>query len=195
MKKIFFLVVALMAVGFVHANGTSPESPVGMSVIKSGDVVKLFYRGEKSGKVKVTIYNDDGQKVFVEVMRNIEEFMRPYNFSSLPEGNYTIEIADSQGTRSQSVKHSLYVPEEKTFAHLTRLGAEPRYMLAVPNAGSDVLTVRIFDGRDNLLYQGTEVVDGTFAKVYNLDKIGGSHTFEIIDREGNINRLSKPLNK
>jgi len=197
MKKILSLVVvALVAVGYAHANGTSPKSPVGMSVVKSGDLVKLFYRGEKTGKVKVSIYNDKGQKVFVETMRKTEHFMRPYNFSSLPEGDYTIEIADEQGVRSGKVSHSFSSVPGRRFAHLTRLSApESKYLLAVPNATSDELTVRIFDEQNNLLYQETEIVDGNFAKLYNLDKATANPTFEIRDDNGNINRLSKPLRK
>jgi hypothetical protein len=196
MKKILSLVVALIVVGYVQANGTSPKSPVGMSVVKSGDVVKLFYRGEKSGKVKVTICNDKGQKVFVEVMRKTEHFMRPYNFSSLPEGNYTIELADEQGVRTEKVNHSSPSQDTKQLAHLTLVNdQEAKYLLAVANAGSDALTVRIFDERNNLLYEETEIVDGNFARLYNLHKVDGNHTFEVTDDDGNAHRLSKPLRK
>jgi hypothetical protein len=196
MKKILSLVVALIVVGYVHAYSISPDSPVGMSVIKSGDVVKLFYRGEKSGKVKVTIYNDKGQKVFVETMRKTEHFMRPYNFSSLPEGNYTIELSDEQGTRSQKIKHSVVSQSNTQFAHITRLDdSGTRYILAVSNAGSDALTVKIYDDRNNLLYRETEIVDGNFGKVYNLTKVSGNHTFVVSDADGNVHRLSKPLQK
>src|SRR5687768_9204205 len=106
MKKITLVfVLSLMAVGFVNANGTNPESPLGMSVIKYKNIVKVFYRGEQAGKVKVTIFNAHGRMVHKETLKNTENFMRPYNFSSLPAGDYTIELSDAKGTRSQKVSY------------------------------------------------------------------------------------------
>ncbi|MEX2232366.1 MAG: hypothetical protein WD824_09410 [Cyclobacteriaceae bacterium] len=191
MKKILALVFALIAIGHVNANEINPKSPVGISVVKQGNIVKLFYRGEQAGKVKIAIYNEKGNEVFTETMRNREHFMRPYNFSSLPEGNYTIQLSDANGKHFQKVKHSL--SNGKRVAHLSRLSKEQnKYMLAVPNKGTDALTVKIFDERNTLLYQGTEVIDGNFARLYDLSKVKGEHIFEIIDQNGNVNRLTKP---
>jgi len=189
MKKILALVFALAAIGYVNAKGIDPKSPVRISVVKQGNVVKLFYRGAQSGKVKVSIYNEKGFEVFTETMRNKEHFMRPYNFVSLPEGNYTIELSDSNGKRFQNVRHSL--SSGKRVARLHRLNNEQnKYMLSVPNSGTDALTVKIFDESNTLLYEGTEVVNGDFAKLYNLERIHGEPVFEIIDQSGKANRLT-----
>jgi hypothetical protein len=191
MKKILAVVFALIAMGHVHANGNEPGSPNGISVLKHGDVVKLYYRGEKVGKVRVTIYNEKGREVFTETLRNTEEFMRPYNFSFLPDGSYTIELNDSQGKQMKKVIHS--VSGGKRVAHLSHVSkANNKYLLVVPNEGRDAITVKIFDERNRLLYQGRKVIDGDFAKVYNLNQIEGEYTFEIIDKSGKTNRLSKP---
>lgn len=193
MKKILSLVIALIAIGQLNAKGIEPSSPVGMSVIKNGALVKLFYRGEQSGRVKVAIYNENGFAVYKETMQNTENFMRPYNFSTLPAGDYTIEITDQQGKRYKTIKHA--GSNEKTrIAHLTRLNArENRYMLAVPNKGEDQLQVKIYDETNSIVYEETETISGHFAKVYDLSKIEGNHTFQITDKSGKINRLSKPL--
>lgn len=195
MKTILSLVALLIVIGQVHANPIAPKSPVGMSVVKSGEVVKLFYRGEKSGNVKVTIYNERGEEVYAETLRKTEHFMRPYNISALPDGNYTIQLRDEQGTRTQKVTHNR--AEKSRLAHLTRLTSvgKNKYMLAVPNDGRDALTVKIFNDQNELLYENTEVIFGDFARLYNLNKIAGNHTFEIIDKSGNVKRLSKPLQK
>lgn len=192
MKKITTLVFvfALMTVGFVNANDINPKSPVGMSVMKYKNIVKVFYRGEQAGKVKVTIFNAKGRTVYNETFRNTENFMRPYNFSFLPPGDYTIEVSDAQGTRSQKVSYG--TSEKKRTAHLSRLSNDNTYILAVPNEGREALTIRIFDDNNALVYRETAVIDGDFAKVYNLNKFKGNHTFEIIDKKGRINRLSKP---
>lgn len=190
MKKILAVVFVLIAAGHINAKGIEPKSPVGMSVLKNGSIVKLFYRGEQPGKVKVKIYNENGQIVFSETLQNTEHFMRPYNFSTLPEGEYVIALSDEQATRTQKVLHTR--KSTKRVAHLTRLNdGECKYLLAVPNDGQDALTVRIYDESMKLVYQDTQTIDGDFAKVYKLDGISGQHTFEITDRKGRISRLSK----
>lgn len=190
MKKILAVVFVLIAVGYVNAKGIKPKSPVGMSVLKNGSIVKLFYRGEQPGKVKVKIYNEDGQAIFSETMKNTEDFMRPYNFSALPEGEYLIELSDENGTRTQKVSHKKI--GIKRLAHLTRLDNQGgKYLLAVPNVGRDELTVRIYDETMRMVYEETQAIDGHFARVYNLDRINGEHTFEIKDGDGRVNRLFK----
>jgi len=190
MKKILSLVVVLIAIGQVSAKGIEPKSPVGISVIKQGAIVKLFYRGEQSGKVKVTIFNERGDVVYREILANTAQFMRPYNFSSLPEGEYIIELRDEQGRRVEQVDYKF--PSEKRTAHLTRLNDhENRFMLAVPNQGVDDFHIRIIDDRNNVLYEERQHVIGDFAKVYNLNKFTGRHTFEVSDNAGRISRLVK----
>jgi len=191
MKKILFITaVGLFLIGHVNVNGMAPKSPVGIAVVKSGSIIKLFYRGEQSGKVKVTIYNDKGNAVFRETMYQIENFMRPYNFSELPEGEYTLELRDDQGLHYQKVTHSSLI--QKRVAHLIRLNeAENKYMLAIPNVGPDALTVKIYDKDNILLYQGTEAIEGNFAKVYNLNGLSQNFRFEILDGQGNAFRFVK----
>lgn len=66
-------------------------------------------------------------------------------------------------------------------------------MPSVPNSGTGALTVKIFDERNTLLYEGTEVIDGNFAKLYNLNKIDGEPIFEISDQNGNANAFNHNL--
>jgi hypothetical protein len=190
MKKILSLVVALIAIGQVSAKGIEPKSPVGISVLKQGAVVKLFYRGEQSGKVKVTIFNERGDVIYREILANTDQFMRPYNFSSLPQGEYTIELKDEQGRRVLQVNHKF--SQEKRTAHLTRLNDhENKFMLAVPNEGPDDLQIRIMDENNAVLYQETEHIEGDFAKVYQFRHVTGPHVFEVSDKMGRVSRLVK----
>lgn len=179
--------MVLMAFSQVDAHEFESKSPLGVSVVQKGSVVKLFYRGEQTGKVKVTIFNAKGNVVFREVMQDTEHFMRPYNFSSLPYGDYTIELSDASGKRYQKVTHKRV---SDRIAHLTRLGkGENKYMLAVPSRGKDVITVRIYDASDRMLLEEVQTIDGNFAKVYNLSAVGSLSTFVVVNGEGKINRL------
>jgi hypothetical protein len=191
MKKILSLVLVLFVVAQLYANNVDSKSPVGMSVLKSGTLVKLFYRGEQKGTVKVTIYNHRGVVIFRETMKDTEQFMRPYNFGSLPDGEYTIELDDQSGKRYQTLTYSTK-KKQPIAAHVTRLNKDGNsYMLAVPNIGKETLTVRIYDALDKIIFQETQKVDGSFAKIYKLDGVSGDTTFEVVNRAGNIARLAK----
>lgn len=190
MKKILSVVLVLIAIGHVSAIAAEPNTPMGISVIKNGALVKLFYRGEQSGKVKVTIYNDNGDLVFTETMKHIEHFMRPYNFEALPYGEYTIELSDETGKRYEKISHR--AADASRTAHVTRLkGVESKFLLTVPNKGKDKLKIRIYDRDDRLVFEEDRLIEGDFAKVYNLEEIAGDHTFEIVDQEGRRNRIVK----
>lgn len=192
MKKILILVLVAVAVGQANANGVDPKAPLGMSVIKSGNICKLFYRGEVAGDIEVTIYNESGRAVFSEVIRNKDNFMRPYNLSTLPEGNYTITLNDGLTTRVEKISHF-----NKKDARAVRLikvnNTEHKYLLAVPNAGKDVLTITVFDENNSTVYKGTESVQGDFARIYNL-KGNGRFIFQVSDRQGRTSSVSTASN-
>jgi hypothetical protein len=188
MKKILFLLVLVIAVDSASANGIDPKSPVGVSVIKAGTTFKVFYQGAQSGTVKVFISNVKGEIVFAETMRRTENFMRPYNFSSLPAGEYTITVIDEDGKRSHKITHS--IERNERVASLSRVRDGGKYLLTVPNVGQEALTIRIFDESNGLLYSNTEVIEGNFAKLYNLLYVSGAITFEISDQSGKTNRLT-----
>lgn len=195
MKRMLVFVIALFAIGQVSAKtanpAAKPDSPFGVSVLKKGSVIQLFYKAEHRGKVKVAIYNDAGTLVFSEVISNVDEFMRPYNFSGLPAGRYLIEIDDEDGKRFQTVEHGRN--RDQRVAHLTRLKGEPdRYVLLVPNKTPDVLTVKILNKHNELVYREVQKVEGDFAGLYNLRNINGTHIFEVTDSAGRTVRLSKP---
>jgi hypothetical protein len=161
-----------------------------MSVVKAGNIFKLFYRAEQPGDVHVNIYNKEGQIVFSEVIRKTDNFMRPYNFSTLPEGDYTITLRDGQAKRIEHVRH--FHPASSRIVNAIRINKdENRYLLAVPNVGRDVLTIRIFDDSHSLLFEGDESVDGNFAKVYNLNDVKGAQLFEVTDGRGRTGRARK----
>ena len=104
MKKILLsLVMVVAVVAQVNARSIEPESPLGVSIVKSGTLVKVFYRAEESGNVKVTIFNDKGVVVFKETLPNTDDFMRPYNFSALPKGVYIIRLTDKNGAVERKI--------------------------------------------------------------------------------------------
>ncbi len=96
MKKTLSIFIVLLAISSAVSarRMDKPEEASTMAVTKSGSLVKLFYKGVKDCNVKVTITNSENQIVFEELIKQVDGFMRPYNFSELPEGDYTIKLVD-----------------------------------------------------------------------------------------------------
>jgi hypothetical protein len=191
MKNLLTILVVLTAVcGAVNVNAIDkPKAPVGMAVVKSGSIFKVYYRGAKPGDVKVTIYNDKGVQVYKEKIHNLESFIRPYNFSTLSEGEYTVELEGEDGKQIQPLSYHITSTKKlMKLAHVT--GTDNKYLLMVANKGNDVLQVKIYDGSNSLLYNTTETIQGDFGKVYNLSTVGKNFSFEVTDQNGNTEILT-----
>jgi hypothetical protein len=196
MKKNFLILVVLIAVsGVVCAKSIDePKAPKGMAVMKNGSIFKLFYKGVDEGTVKVTIYDERGDAVFTETLRKVSNFVRPYNFSSLKEGEYTIELVNDSGKQIEKVVYTKgAIEHKKTSEKLLNLvrvkDANDKYMLMVSNKERGAITVKIYNSAHELLYKHKEILTGDFAKVYTLDKYSGNVLFEVIDENG----ISKTL--
>jgi hypothetical protein len=191
MKNFLTILVVLTAVaGAVNVNAIDkPKSPAGMAVMKSGSVFKLFYQGTKSDNIKVTIFNASGKPVFKESLRHVENFMRPYNFSSLPDGAYTIELDGEDGKQVQKINYQTGTSQK--LMSIVRVGGNSdKYMLRISNKGHETIQVKIYGQSGAMVYDGKEQLDGDFARIYDLKKIGNKFLFEVVDKNGNSETLT-----
>jgi hypothetical protein len=189
MKKIFLMVITLAVFAGVSNAGPVDEikSPTGVGVMKSGSTFKLYYKGAKAGTVKVSIYNNSGELVFNETLKNVESFMRPYNFSGLSEGDYTIAVTNDNGRQIEKIRY--WKGKADRFATVKRIAGSDKYVLSVSNKRSNRLTVRIYDGNGTKVYDASENVSGDFAKVYSLSNVDGDVFFEISDSNGIVSTI------
>lgn len=192
MKKILTLLVVFTVV-FSEASANEivdPKSPLGMVVVKSGSVFKVFYKGEKTVDVRVTILDKEGNTVYKETLFNVENFVRPYNFSSLADGNYTIQVEGETGKQQQMVSYSTIERSSRPMSLVRAASSPGKYILSIPNKDSEVLKVNIFDAENHLVYSASEKLNGDFAKLYNLSLIGEGFTFEITGEHGVSQNIS-----
>lgn len=189
MKLFTTLFVLAIATASVTAKIDEPKSGTGVAVMKSGSTFKLFYKAERTNNVRVTIYDANGKAVFAETIRQVSNFMRPYNFSSLSEGDYTIEVVDENGKSIENVEY--YNGRIKRFANVVKVsGSTDKFVLSIANQGNNEITVKIFNQGNNLIYKDIETISGDFAKVYKLDNVTGNITFEVSDQNGILKTFS-----
>ena len=190
MKKTLSIFVVLIAISSAVSarRMDKPEETSAMAITKSGSLVKLFYKGVKEDNVRIIILNKKNEIVFEEEIKHVEGFVRPYNFSSLPEGDYTIELVDHAGKKIEKLSYrNGAVEQPASLIHVASQG--DKYLLTIPNRAKDVFNVKIYDDAGSLLYNHTEEVDGDFAKLYNLSKVSGKFSFEITDKSGIVKRI------
>jgi hypothetical protein len=183
MKKTLSFLAALMMMSSLILAADSPGEKPGTAVIKNGTTYKLYYNGLQQSDVLISIRNASDQLVFKEVLKQVDGFMRPYNFSHLSEGDYTIEIRDNNGLKVEKIKYEK--DADSKFARILKLsGDERKYLLMISNKTADAVKVRILDESDNVIYSQYENIEGDFAKIYNLEKYSGNGRFEIIASDG-----------
>ncbi|HEX5170573.1 MAG TPA: hypothetical protein VFW11_15460 [Cyclobacteriaceae bacterium] len=181
MKK-FFLVAASIAIGsMAMAAKSDPSSSSGMAVTREGSTFKVYYKAPEQSDVKVTIYNASNQVVFSESFKRSEGFIRPYNFEKLAEGDYTIELKDENGRRTEKISYAEARPAEK-IAKIVQLPGTEKFALLVPDNGSKSLSVDIYNEYGTTVYSRTQHISGDFTQLFNLE---GLDSFKMVVMDSN----------
>jgi hypothetical protein len=143
------------------------DSPAVLSVVSNASTYTVFYKTSGTGKVKISIVNEANKLVYYEVLNNVASFSRPYNFSQLEEGQYTIILEDKNGRQVEKVNYTQN--RINSVVKVTRLQADPnKFLVSLANNGSENVLVRIYNGEQTILHEQTVQVDGAYGMVYNL---------------------------
>ena len=189
-KSLYVAALIVMA-GAVTAVGKDEPRNAGLAVVpvKGSEVFRVIYKGESASRVKLNVYNSSSQVIFSETVNSTGGFIRPLNFSGLQFGEYTIELTDASGKKSEKVT---YQPEKsKSQVHVSKLAdANGRYILSVAQHNGEPITVRIYDEENHLLFSDTRTDASDFAKLYSLKNVDGSVTFEVSNSTGHIKTVT-----
>lgn len=191
--KIKLMVLAIVF-GFLSAQASpigDEETKKNVSVVAQEEkVYKVIYKGISACDVRISIYNSRNQLVYAERIKLNKGFVRPYNFSGLDFGQYTIEVKDGLGTSLEKVDHQ---PIPKSVVNLIRLKEKNKFMFTARAEAREYLTINIYDGINRLVYNESQWIEGNFSQLFNLSKVAGDCTFEVLHENGEKERVS--LNK
>lgn len=185
-KSLFIAALVVLSASVAAFGKEEPASSKGLAVVpvKGSEVFRVIYKGETAGKVKLNIYNTQSELVFTETINSTDGFIRPLNFSGLTPGDYTIELVDASGKKTEQVS---YRKAAKRNVHISKLaGEDAKFLVAVAGTGSEVINVNIYDESNNLVHSESKSINGDFAQLYSLKNISGSLTFEVMDKAGNV---------
>ncbi len=116
MKKAFYLYILMFL--SIAAFGTGKKNSCLITSSGNGTFT-VHYQGDQTGKVLVAIYDNKKNLLFTEVILNVNMFSRPYNFTGLPSGEYSVIIEDTTGKQEEIIVHQ--VSKEKRFFKLPSL--------------------------------------------------------------------------
>ncbi len=185
MKKIFSILGALLIISsLVLAGGKENPSPSSL-IVMYGDVVKVFYNSDKASKVKVTIYGKNGKEVFSETFNSRSGFVRPYNLSSLPKGEFKVVLEDGRGTTEKMVSN-LREDAKVSGSIINVKQDQGKCMVILYSKNETDVTVRFLDENQNVLSTESYTVNGQASKLFNFRRLKGLASVEVSDKNGVI---------
>lgn len=189
--KTLTTLVALLLAGTVYANvngdkNLAPKKKV--AIVNNVEAkYKLVYTNDNQGTVLINIFNGKGTRVHSQKVMNKEGFAQQFDFTSLPEDQYTFEVIHPDGsTESQTVSYGKPAVSELK-ANVLSVNDESRFRLAVVNNAGPV-DVKIFDNTGKLVHEATVRHPQGFRRIYDMKGLdSSSYKFEITD---NINTIT-----
>jgi hypothetical protein len=191
MKQTISILLLLVTISSVSFASRAENPTLGTAVLQNGSTVKLLYRGHQFSDVKIQILNERNEIILTERLRNVDGFLRPYNFSELPGGEYSFVVTDASGSQTEKIAYHEKTRAERIAKLMPVAGNDKKLLLSVPNKQNDVLTITIIDEADNVVYSEQEPISDDFAKVYNLESFSGKMRFRIVDSNGNSALLAR----
>ena len=187
MKTKSIVLAAFLLMTAVATFGSDEPKKAGVAVvpIKGAELVKVIYKSETAGKVQVKVYDGKNGVIYSAGFNDTKGFILPLNLSKVGYGEYTFEITDATGKRSEKLVYQAAKPVDNI--RISKLDAgEGKFLVAVTGPKNETITVRIFDNFNNLLHNEVKSVNGDFAQVYTVKNLNGKCTFEVSDNAGFI---------
>ncbi|MBI1769509.1 MAG: hypothetical protein HY015_02870 [Bacteroidetes bacterium] len=171
-KTMLILLMLAMVCGVSVARSESK-----VAVIRNKEVFKVIYKSEEPSSVKVTIADESGLEVFSEELISVHGFIRPYNFSELPKGDYIICVADGSGKNYKRVCFG----SEPWPAHISKLASDVKKVVVAIPQGQNDFSVQILDRDDQLIYNEDQRLETGYAKVFNLKNLEQGATILLVN--------------
>ena len=178
-KAVFAALLLMIGVVTVKAGERAPSLTISH---KDGSSVFLVnYRAAQKGDVKISIKDQLGRVLITESVKNVSAFSIPVNLKDVDAGVYDIEVDNGNDKQVHTLDYSFESPS--TYAHVTSLGNK-RYLLSVEHPGTETVNIRILDDSGSLVFEQAQLIDGSFAKVYNVKNSLRAPSFEVTDAAG-----------
>jgi len=178
-KVVIAALILMIGVGQTKAAEQAPSLTI--SHQDGSSIFLVNYRGSQKGDVKLSIRDNLGRVLIAESIKGVKAFSLPVNLEDIDAGVYKIEVDDGKDKQVQTLDYSY--PGPATYTHVSSLGGK-RYLLSFAHKGSEKISIRILDDAGSLVFEQAQLIDGGFARIYNLKNSVGSPSFEVNDDSG-----------
>jgi len=151
--------------------------------IKEENTFKVIYQSQEVENVNVTIVDSKKDVIYSEIIRKSNGFVKDFDLSNLPQGNYTLYIESDNYQYSEHVKVD-YLEAEDVQMILTEV--ENDYALVGINNSNSDITILIVDDFGNKLYRERIEAGDQVKKIYDMEKLQGSSATFIIYGENGV---------
>ena len=182
MKAKMLIIAAFCCIAGVANSAPSDTSP-SLEIVRldTTSVYLVNYMGSKTGKVTVTVKDDAQGLILIRSYRDVKDFSLPINFSSVPEGVYSIQIDNGIEKLNRTLNYTKDI--SPTYSRVENLG-DGRYLLTSSHSGKEKITVRVYNESSVKVYEEEKVVRGDFSMLFNLKNITGQPYFEVSEKSG-----------
>jgi hypothetical protein len=178
MKKTATLIALFVLVtGSVFANENDDSNADEAFVFVKGkeQTYNLIYPGKIQGTVSIQFLNPNGKRLHLYQVKNEYGFKKPFDFSQVQPGVYTVKVKDKLGEY-----HQRFEVESALEMSVVKQGNTHR--LIANHQSGESLRVNIYDADDNLIH--VERHREGFSRKFDLSAIASNHfTFEVIGGE------------
>jgi hypothetical protein len=192
MKKIFTIssIVLFSTIMFAGGINENPKSTSGVITTDAANgVFKVYYKGDEAARIKISIVDSKNKSVFSETLQRANGFLRPYNMTNLPDGEYTFLIDDGVSVVSEKVINGSIADDPKLF-RATKLKEDDKFLFTASGKGQEDVTINIYDLAEKLLYSETRTIKNSISRVYDLSHFRNKVAFEIVHANGLSERFT-----
>jgi len=117
-KSLFIASLLIVSASLSAFDKKNPVPAKSLEVVsvKGTEVFKVIYQSQRAGKVKLNIYNTESELVFSESFKNTDGFVVPVNFAALNAGEYTVELTDRNGKKTDKIQVGRVASKEEAIA-------------------------------------------------------------------------------
>jgi hypothetical protein len=179
--RIFIIAAFCFVTGFTNTGYSQADSLFSVNRKDSSGIYVVSYSGIEEGKVTVTVADHKGNTLATRSVKNAKNFSLPVNFTGVAEGVYTIQVDGGSDNQVKTINYNN--SKAPTYSHVIDLGND-RYLLTASHAGTEKISIRIYDGNGMIVFDQPKVIRDNFSILFNLKNVSGKPSFEVTENSG-----------
>lgn len=171
MKKLTSQMLVALALLFAGGAAIAGGADPAISVRESQDAKQTLVRVANltTGSAVLRLKDAQGHVLHRESIKG-NTYMKRYNLSKLPEGEYTIEVRSNEGVSQEAFTLSNGTAQSVYFKPAVQID-EAMVKVMFKNSIASPVSLKLYDRFGEVLYQETVACQEQYAKGLNLSKL------------------------